>query len=266
VYLGEKPYGVSPSRVNQIETCPRQYQYTTIERLPEAKKMATYRGTVFHEVLETMFLRTAETPELRTVDYTLDLMRELFPTLVSEEIAKEMELDETGVQMFARDLAKYIRTYFTMENPTVITSEGIEIKMDYDMGGYTLRGILDRLDRDDEGNLIIVDYKTGKVPTDKYKASAILPAKIYAYLCEQTLGERPKSIRLLYVQFGKTLTIEVTDEDVRYAEKRVRDAWAKIENWYEAGYFPPIANNLCEKWCSFKDICPLFSTYSDDPF
>jgi putative RecB family exonuclease len=266
VYLGEKPYGVSPSRVNQIETCPRQYQYSTIERLPEAKKMATYRGTVFHEILETVFLRTQETPELRTIDYTLDVMRELFPTLVSPEIAAEMELDEVGVQTFARDLAKYIRTYFTMENPTEITSEGIEIKMDVDMGGWILRGILDRLDRDPDGNLIIVDYKTGKVPTDNYKASAILPAKIYAYLCEKQLGERPTQIRLLYVQFGKTLVIDVTDEDVAYAEKRVRDAWTKIEGWFNDGYFPPIANNLCEKWCSFKDICPLFSTVPDDPF
>ena len=266
VYLGEKPYGVSPSRVNQIETCPRQYQYSTIERLPEAKKMATYRGTVFHEVLETMFLRTAETPELRTLDYTLEVMRELFPTLVSDEIAKEMELDEVGVQTFARDLAKYIRTYFTMEDPTQITSEGIEIKMDTDMGGWILRGILDRLDRDENGDLIIVDYKTGKVPQDKYKSSAILPAKIYAYLCQQQLGEVPKQIRLLYVQFGKTLVIDVTPEDVAYAEKRVREAWAKIENWYNAGYFPPIANNLCDNWCSFKSICPLFSTTPDDPF
>lgn len=270
VYLGEKPYGVSPSRVNQIETCPRQYQYSTIERLPEGKKMATYRGTVFHEVLETMFNRTEAEPELRTLDYTLELMRELFPTLVSEEIAAEMELDEVGVQSFARDLAKYIRTYFTMENPAEIRSEGIEIKMDVQMGNednpWILRGILDRLDRAENGDLIIVDYKTGKVPTDKYKASAILPAKIYAYLTEKFIGERPTKIRLLYVQFGKTLEIDVTDEDVAYAEKRVREAWAKIEKWFEQGYFPPQANNLCAKWCAFRDICPLFSSIPDDPF
>jgi putative RecB family exonuclease len=266
VYLGEKPYGVSPSRVGQIETCPRQYQYTTIERLPERKKMATYRGTVFHEILETMFLRTMETPHERTPELALEIMRELMPTLVSEEIAQEMELDSMGVQTFARDLSKYIRTYFTMENPQEVKSEGIEIKYDFDMGGFTLRGILDRLDRDENGNLIIVDYKTGKVPQDKYKASAILPAKIYAYLCEKVLGERPTQIRLLYVQFGKTLVIDVTDEDVRYAEERVRKAWAKIENWYENGYFPPIRNNLCENWCSFKDICPLFTNEDDYPF
>ena len=266
VYLGEKPYGVSPSRVGQIETCPRQYQYTTIERLPERKKMATYRGTVFHEIMETMFLRTQETPQERTVELTLDIMRELFPTLVSDEIALEMELDSVGVQVFARDVAKYIRSYFTMENPTLVSTEGIEIKYDLDMGGFTLRGILDRLDRDENGNLIIVDYKTGKVPQDRYKASAILPAKIYAYLCEQVLGERPTQIRLLYVQFGKTLVIDVTDEDVEYAEKRVREAWGKIETWYENGYFPPIRNNLCENWCSFKDICPLFTNEDDYPF
>jgi len=268
VTLGPKPYGVSPSRVNQIETCPRQYQYSVVDRIPESKKMETYRGTVFHAILEEMFLRTAETPSERTVDYTLALMREMYRGLVTPEIAAEMGIDEVGIQTFARDVAKYIRTYFTMEDPTQITSEGIEIQFDVDMGGYTLRGILDRLDRLPNGDLEIVDYKTGKVPQDRYKDSAILPAKIYAYMCERMLGERPKTIRLLYVQFGKTLTIEVTDADIAYAEKRVREAWGKIENWYDLGFFPPVSNNLCNKWCSYKSICPLFSTptYDDSPF
>lgn len=266
VYLGEKPYGVSPSRVNQIETCPRQYQYTTIERLPERKKMATYRGTVFHAILEEMFLRTVESPQERTIELTMDIMRELLPDLLSDEICAEMELDTAGRASLVADLAKYIRTYFTMENPTEVTTEGIEIQVDTDMGGFTLRGILDRLDRDPDGSLVIVDYKTGKVPQDRYKASATLPAKIYAYLCEKHLGERPTKIRLLYVQFGKTLTLDVTDDDVIYAEKRVREAWNKIENWFEAGYFPPIKNNLCENWCSFKSICPLFTKADEYPF
>lgn len=266
VYLGEKPYGVSPSRVGQIENCPRQYQYSTIERLPERKKMETYRGTVFHAILEEMFLRTVETPHERTIELTMAIMRKLMPTLVTPEIASEMELDEIGAQSLTADVAKYIRNYFKMENPTEITTEGIEIKLDTDMGGWLLRGILDRLDRRADGALVIVDYKTGKVPQDKYKASAILPAKIYAYLCERELGERPVEIQLHYVQFGKTLTVEVTDADVAYAEKRVREAWSKIEGWYNAGYFPPTANNLCDKWCSFKNICPLFSTVADDPF
>ena len=112
----------------------------------------------------------------------------------------------------------------------------------------------------------VVDYKTGKVPADQYKASALLPSKIYAYLCEQVLGERPKQIRLLYVQFGKTLVVDVTDDDVAYAEKRVREAWAKIDGWYEEGYFPPQRNNLCDKWCSFRNICPLYSQVADYPF
>ena len=134
------------------------------------------------------------------------------------------------------------------------------------MGGFGLRGILDRLDRLPNGELEIVDYKTGKVPQQRFKASAILPAKIYAYLCEQILGERPTRIRLMYVAYEKQIVVEVTDEDVAYAEKRVREAWGKIEGWWNAGYFPPIQNNLCNQWCGFKNICPLFSTEPEYPF
>jgi len=200
------------------------------------------------------------------VELALEIMREIVPVSLSAEIAEEMELDAKGVQTFLADVSKYVRTYFTMEDPTSVTSEGIEVRYDLDMGGFGLRGILDRLDRDPDGSLIIVDYKTGKVPFGKYKDSALLPAKIYAYLCEQVLGERPKTIRLLYVQFGKTLELSVTDNDIELAERRVRQAWGKIEEWYEAGFFPATKNNLCENWCSFKDICPAWHDEEDFPF
>ena len=258
VLLGEKPYGVSPSRVNQIETCPRQYQYTSIEKRPEKKKMETYRGTVFHAVMEEFFQRTVDSPEERTVDYCLKLFREMFRGLVTEEYAAEMGLDEPAIQRFARDVVKYIRNANEMEDWTKIRTEGIEVQYDIDMGGYTLRGILDRLDREEDGTLTVSDWKTGKPPGDQYKSNAILPAKIYGYMVETATGERPKKVKLLYVQFSKILEFEVTDDHIDYAEKRVREAWRKIEGWWEDQYFPPQRNNLCAKWCSFKNICPLF--------
>ena len=116
------------------------------------------------------------------------------------------------------------------------------------------------------GRQMVPTHNTGKVPQDRYKDTAILPSKIYALLGERVLGERPKRIRLLYVQFGKTITVTVTDADIAYAEMRVRDAYRKIMGWYDAGHFPPIRNNLCENWCAFKHICPIFSHVDEDDF
>lgn len=262
-----RPYGVSPSRVNQIETCPRQYWYSTVLRMPEARRPATYRGTAFHALMERMFLQTAEDPSTRTLDFTIALLREMFRTeLVTAEIAAEMGLDEVGVQAFARDLVKLTRNYFEMEDPAEIVAEGVELEIAVDMGGFTLKGILDRLDRNPDGSLQIVDYKTGKVPQDRYKAQALLPSRIYAYLAERHLGERPFSIRLMYVQHMRELVVNVDDAAVEMAERRVREAWAKIEGWLDAGYFPPVANNLCANWCAFRDVCPLFATPEYTPF
>lgn len=258
VTLGVKPDGVSPSRVNQIETCPRQYQYTSIEKLPETKKMKTYRGTVFHAVMEQFYNRYLETPNERTIENCMKLFREMFREQVTDEYAKEMGLDEPAIQRFAKDIVTYIRNAFTMEDPTKVDPIGIEIRYDLDMGGFGLRGILDRLDREPDGTLTVVDWKTGVVPQDRYKASAILPAKIYGYMVETATGERPARVRLHYVQFSKTLEFDISQDHVEYAEKRVREAWTKIDGWWQDQYFPPIRNNLCDKWCSFKHICPLF--------
>lgn len=262
VFLGEKPDGVSPSRVSQFANCPRQYQYVSVERLPEKKSLDAYRGTVFHAILETMFAESLDNPSARTLDACLEYFRQLFPTLVSDEIAEELGLDASGRQTLAAEITKLIRNYYKMEDPTTINTEAVEIRFDHDMGGFGLRGIIDRLDRLEDGTLSVVDYKTGKPPRRGWEAKALQACQTYAYLCEQVRGERPSELRLLYVKTGTEIRHVVEQRDIDGAVKRVRSTWAGIERCYEKGDFPAKPSILCN-WCSFQKIC---KGDTSDPF
>lgn len=252
VYLGEKPDGLSPSRVSQFINCPRQYQYVSVEKLPEKKGVDAYRGTIFHAVLEAVF-RDQE-PENRTLEVTLQTFREMYPEMMTDEVIAELGFDEIGVQKYAAEITKLIRTYHQMEDAPSINLVGTERRLDYDMGGWGLRGIIDRFDRLQDGTLAIRDYKTGKVPKGKYVSKALQPSQVYAYLAEKVLGERPSVMTLLYVKTGEFIEKAVTEADIVAAEKRVTAVWAAVEKAYEKGYFPAQPSVLCG-WCSFQQRC-----------
>lgn len=252
VYLGEKPDGVSPSRVSQFINCPRQYQYVSVEKLPEKKGEAAYRGTIFHAVLENLF--RDETPEDRTPENTMKHLRAIYRDYMTPESIDELGFTEIDVQRYAAEISKLIRIYHTMEDAPSINLVSTEQRLDYDMGGFGLRGIIDRFDREADGSLGIVDYKTGKVPKGKYVAKAMQPSQVYAFLAEKVLGERPSRMRLFYVKTGEIIERPVTDIDIRDAETRVRSVWAAIEKAYETSNFPAQPNILCN-WCSFRQRC-----------
>lgn len=253
IYLGEKPDGVSPSRVSQFINCPRQYQYVSVERLKEKKGVDAYRGTIFHAILEALFRDEAD-PNDRTPENTMKHFRALYRDYMTPEVIEELGFTEDNVQRYAAEITKLIRTYFTMEVPEEINLVSTEQRLDYDMGGFGLRGIIDRFDRESDGSLGIVDYKTGKVPKGQYVAKAMQPSQVYAFLAEKVLGERPSRMRLFYVKTGEIIERQVTDNDIKDAEKRVRSVWAAIEQAYETSNFPAQPNILCN-WCSFRQRC-----------
>jgi putative RecB family exonuclease len=253
VFLGDKPDGVSPSRVSQFTTCPRQYQYVSVEKLPEKKSIDAYRGTIFHAILEALF-RDQPTPADRTIDNAMGHFRDLYPQYMTPEIMVELGFDDAARDKMAAEITKLIRNYWLMEDPTTVELVSTEIRLDYDMGGWGLRGIIDRLDRLPDGSLAIRDYKTGKVPQERYQAKALQACQVYAYLCEKVYGETPSVMSLIYVKGKVTIERKVTRSDIEGAEQRVKSVWAAIERSYERSYFEPKPSVLC-KWCSFREIC-----------
>ena len=69
------PMSLSPSRVSSFTTCPMQFRFSSIEKLPEPPGVATTRGTIVHRALELLFVRPAaeRTPESLQADLAVAL-------------------------------------------------------------------------------------------------------------------------------------------------------------------------------------------------
>jgi putative RecB family exonuclease len=111
-----------------------------------------------------------------------------------------------------------------------------------------LKGRIDRVDREADDSLHIIDYKTGKMPSEINQ----LQLHIYALILSKKQDLPLKKASYLYLEAGKFRTIELTAQDLAQATSYVIDMVDRIckENEY-----PATPNIYC--WnCDFLEICP----------
>jgi putative RecB family exonuclease len=251
-FTQELPRSLSPSRLSDFQTCPRRYQYTSIERLPQPASYATAKGRFAHFVFEQLF-------NLLPLERTIERAREFVPAAVeavlTEDVRRDIAFDDDMMTRLLRETEGIITTYFSMEDPTTVTSEGVELRLGATVDGAPLFGILDRLDRDPDGSLTIVDYKTGGLPNRNYDSQTFANAELYAALCEAELGEKPAKIRLMYVAQGQSIERNVSEVVIKARSHSAASAWEKINRFYVDGEFPATPSVRACRFCSFKDLC-----------
>lgn len=251
-FTQELPRSLSPSRLSDFQTCPRRYQYASIERIPQPASYATAKGRFAHYVFEQLFNLL---PDDRTIERARAFVPGAVEAILTEDVRRDLAMDDAMMTRLLDETEAIITTYFEMEDPTTVTSEGVELRLGAMVDGAPLFGILDRLDRDDDGSLTIVDYKTGGLPNRNYDSQTFANAELYAALCEAELGERPSKIRLMYVAKGESIERNVTEVVVKARSHSAASAWEKINHFYDDGDFPARPSvNAC-RFCSYKDLC-----------
>jgi putative RecB family exonuclease len=157
------------------------------------------------------------------------------------------------------------------------------------------------VDQDADGELVVVDYKTGKAPELKYsdatnerilndkffqlkvracvRASVVLACaaprpqcmhthvclvvQVYALLLGVTKGRVPSKLKLIFLEGPTIMSMRIKPEELKGVEAEVRDLWASIVESAGQGEFAPKPGKICD-WCSFKGICPAFRAPSID--
>ncbi len=248
------PTSLSPSRVSAFTSCPMQFRFASIEKLPEAPGPATTKGSIVHRALELLFVRHAAD---RSPTALADDMDTALGEYRSDPDYVGLRLDETAAQKFDRDCHLLIDKYFAMEDPTTIREIGLELWMEAEVGALTLRGIIDRLELDDDGELVVTDYKTGRAPSGNWEQKSLAGVHFYSFLCEAVFGRRPSKIRLMYLSSGETIETVPSPQSVKFITTRTTAVWSAVERACLTGDFRPRQSKLCD-YCSFQQWCPAF--------
>ena len=253
------PTNLSPSRVDAFTSCPLQFRFASIEKLPEPPSIPATKGSLVHRALELLFM--LDPPE-RSLEAGLSALDQAATEFQSDKEWIGLGLDAEGEQRVLDDAEKLVRNYFTMEDPTQVRAIGLELRLEVPVGSLHLRGIIDRLDLNEQGELIVVDYKTGKPPRVNNEQSKLGGVNFYAFLCQQFFGRRPAEVRLMYVATGETIVARPTEQTVNFLPKRTLAVWGAVEKACSSGNFQPRQGPLCN-YCSFQAWCPAFGGNPD---
>ena len=246
------PETLSPSKVSSFKDCALAFRFSAIDKLPEKPSPAATKGTLVHLALEHLFERPAPDRTRAAADDDLD---RAITEIQSDPEFTGLGLSEEDQAAFFTDAARLVDRYFELEDPSSVHPIGLELRLEANVGGLRLRGIIDRLELDEDGGLVVTDYKSGKSPGQTYQQSRLGGVAFYSLLCEELFGVRPSKVQLLYLGDTTAITTEPTEQSTRGLRTKVGALWQAVEQACEREDFRPKPGPLCN-WCDFHAYCP----------
>jgi len=247
------PTSLSPSKISSFKDCALAFRFSAIDRLPEPPSLPAVKGTTVHRALELLFgLESAQ----RTPAAAHEQLEVALDELQRSEEWTDLDLDAEATATFAADAATMVDRYFALEDPRTIRPVGVEMMLEAELDGVVVRGIIDRLEEDEHGELVVTDYKTGRTPSVNQEQSRLGGVHFYAFLCQQVLGRIPAKVQLVYLgSQPQVITTTPSEQSVRGMRLRIGAVWNAVERACERDDFRPRPSALCN-WCAFVSYCP----------
>jgi putative RecB family exonuclease len=240
---GEGLFEVNPSKLQCYLDCPRQYRFRYVDRRPERRTFGpTALGRSVHKALRDFY---ALGPDQRTLDNLLRCLRRAWD---STGFRGQKEVNDAFAR--AEDM---LCAYFSGSAPENVRVVALESKFSHakSSDGVLVTGRIDRLDIDD-GEYVIVDYKTGRFGSTDETIEESLPLSLYAIAASAVLGREVARIAVEHLPTVRRAETRRDADRIAGDWKAIVDVVDEIRSDEE---FAPRPGSLC-RWCDYLTICP----------
>jgi DNA helicase II / ATP-dependent DNA helicase PcrA len=226
------PASLSVTGLIDYEKCPKLFYWSQVRPLPRRPNPAARRGSEIHRWIE---LQTRGQTTLIDLDEP--------PDLSTEERMAEVPPEERLRRAFrASRFADKVPLY--AERPFILFLDGMIV-----------RGRIDAVFGEPDGPWEIVDYKTGRMPSEDDPLLG-LQLDVYALACVEIWNKRPEELTLTYFFLSEGREVSRPAGDPEQARDRIRRTLAGIVE----GRFAPTPGEQCG-WCDFLSFCDAGREY-----
>lgn len=244
---------ISYSSLETYRNCPLKYKYKEIDKLKEPKSKEAVFGTLVHSTMKYVYDPALIPP---TLNQAVDHFARGWNSEIWENELEERAAFAQGIEM--------VRKYYKNNDPKDATIVALESNFSLEITNplregeiHTIRGIIDRIDKTENGYEII-DYKTSKKMPSQDAVDSNLQLSIYL---KAFLARYPKEVEniqnitvsLYFLKHGVKLSSTRTLEDLHEVDTLFLEVIGLIEKKVFDAHISP----LCE-WCGFQKICPMW--------
>jgi putative RecB family exonuclease len=260
-------FACTPSRLQTWLDCPRRYRMTYVERPVVPRGQAWARTTIGAAVHVALARWWAQPRDRRTPAGARTLLELAWPQhgTVPDGFADAAQ-SARWRQRAADMVERYAATLDPDDEPL-----GVERTVHTRTDGLVLSGRVDRIDLRD-GELVVVDYKTGQRPPTDDDAGRSLALGLYALAAARALRRRCRRVELHHLPTGRVAAYDHTDatldahlQRAEAAAVEAADATDALAGGGDADVlFPPRTSAGCA-WCDHLRACPAGQAAAGPP-
>ena len=256
------PQQYSFTQLRAYQSCPRQYYYSHILKIPLQGKPVFSYGKTMHLTMQRFFQliigkaqqkqgdlfdNSSKKKSKDKLSVSLDELLKIYEEYWIDDWYSDANSKKKYQDLGRRSLREFYKKVEKKLPEVKYLEKGFNLKV----GDYSLKGEIDRVDVLEDG-VQIIDYKTGN-SKEKLDADDKQQLLIYQIAYEAVFKEKVKNLKFYYLNDNTEIDFLGKPKDLEKVIDKLIDTIKKINSCD----FTATPGDWTCKYCDFKDICPF---------
>jgi DNA helicase-2/ATP-dependent DNA helicase PcrA len=236
----EEKLRLSASGLEAYQDCPQKFKFSHCLKVPTGPQPALTFGNIMHQCVRHYF------ELLRKGEAALAGLEEFYQRSWKgagfEDSYQEQAYKQAGLEQ--------LRAFVKKHEPSAVLPLGLETHFALDLGDFVLEGRIDQINPLRDHAVELVDYKTGRPPSQK-DTDKSLQLSVYALAARDQMKLDPARLTFYSLTSNEPVSTARTSRDLENVLEEVRE----IADQIRRKLFPPKPGFVCKN-CDYVMICP----------